>query len=212
MQAGKIMAVVSLITVSFYIQALPDIPPMLLKGDDVTIRYQLLAVCVLFTGYVRAEPVTYYCNIYTHLRGGPESSVFRFEVNDSHAVLSYTYRVGPDQKPEKFEVLLDVLNDSNRSLVLGALTEGNEQHAPRYDVWVLDKNNMHLSSEVTRSSDVPGGRIEQRTGAMVRDRASLACAGHGGAPSAADLRHTGQVAGLGGSFSDGSHNISITHK
>jgi hypothetical protein len=133
----------------------------------VSTRDLLLGACILFTGYVQAETVTYYCNIYTHLRGGPESSVFRFDVNDSLAVLSYTYRARPDQKPEKFEILLDVLNDSNRSLVLGALTEGNEQHSPRYDVWVLDKNNMHLSSEVTRPSDEPGGRFEQRTGTCI---------------------------------------------
>ena len=85
-------------------------------------RYLLLGACILFTGYVQAETVTYYCNIYTQLRGGPESSVFRFTVNDSHATLSYTYRARPDEEPKKFEVLLDVLNDSNRSLVLGALT------------------------------------------------------------------------------------------
>ena len=130
----------------------------------MTTRYQLLVACILFTGYAQADPVTYYCNIYTNLRGGPESSVFRFDVNDSHAVLSYTYRARPDQKPKRFEIILDVLNESNRSLVLGALTEGNEQHSPRYDVWVLDKNNMHLSSEVTRPSDVPGGRLDQRIG------------------------------------------------
>ena len=130
-------------------------------------KHLLLAVCILFTGYSQAEPATYYCNIYTKLRGGPESSVFRFVVNGSHAVLSYTYRVQPDQKPEKFEILLDVLNNSNRSLVLGALTEGTEKHSPRYDVWVLDKNNMHLSSEVTHPNDVPGGRIEQRTGTCI---------------------------------------------
>ena len=63
--------------------------------------------------------------------------------------------------------MLDVLNDSNRSLVLGALTEGNEQHSPRYDVWVLDKNNMHLSSEVTHPVDDPARRLEQRTGTCI---------------------------------------------
>ena len=130
-------------------------------------KYLLLAACIFFAGYAQAEPVTYYCNIYTNLRGGPESSVFRFTVNDSHATLSYTYRARPDENPKKFEVLLDVLNDSNRSLVLGALTEGNEKHAPRYDVWVLDKNNMHLSSEVTHPGDVPTGRLEQRTGTCI---------------------------------------------
>ena len=127
----------------------------------------LLLACVLFTGYTWAAPATYYCNIYTGLPGAPESSVFRFTVNGSNAVLSYMYRARPDQEPEKFEILLDVLNDSSRSLVLGALTEGDEEHSPRYDVWVLDKENMHLSSEVTHPRDELTRRFEQRTGTCI---------------------------------------------
>jgi len=66
-------------------------------------KYLLLMAGILFAGHAQAGPATYYCNIYTHLRGGPESSVFRFTVTGSDAVLSYTYRARPDQKPKRFE-------------------------------------------------------------------------------------------------------------
>jgi hypothetical protein len=125
-----------------------------------------LAVALLSLQAV-AEPVVYYCNILTQLPGAPESPVFRFEVDGPKATLSYTYRARPTEPPKNFELLLDVLNDSERSLILGMLTEGNEERAPRYDVWVLDKHNMYLSSEITRATEDNKGRLEQRSGTCI---------------------------------------------
>lgn len=116
---------------------------------------------------VVAQPVVYFCTLFTQLPGAPESPIFRFEVEREHATLTYTYRVNPAAEPRKFALELDVLNDSARSLVLGSLTEGNDKHAPRYDVWVLDKRDMYLSSEVTRANDVNRGRSERRSGTCV---------------------------------------------
>jgi hypothetical protein len=127
----------------------------------------LLLTFALLSLHAVAKPVIYYCNILTQLPGAPESPVFRFEVDGANAILTYIYRVRPAEKPQDFELLLDVLNDSDRSLVLGMLTEGNEERAPRYDVWVLDKNNMNLSSEVTRATDTDTGRLAQRSGTCV---------------------------------------------
>lgn len=124
----------------------------------------LLLAFTLLSLRAFAEPVIYYCNILTRLPGAPESPVFRFEVDGANAVLTYTYRARPTEEPQNFELLLQVLNDSERSLVLGMLTEGNEERAPRYDVWVLDKSNMQLISEVTRATDADTGRLEQRSG------------------------------------------------
>jgi hypothetical protein len=131
------------------------------------IKYLLAAAAFLYGAYVNAQPVAYQCYIYTQLEDGPESSVFRFIVEGSHATLSYTFRANPDQAPKHFEIPLEVLNNSGRSLVLGALTEGDDVHAPRYDVWVLDKNNMHLSSEVTHATDDRSRRLEQRSGTCI---------------------------------------------
>lgn len=130
-------------------------------------RVFLLLTFALLSLQAIAEPVIYYCNILTQLPGAPQSPVFRFEVDGTKAILTYTYRARPTEKPQNFELLLQVLNDSERSLVLGMLTDGNEEHAPRYDVWVLDKHNMHLSSEVTRASDANTGRLEQRSGTCI---------------------------------------------
>ncbi|MEZ5570995.1 MAG: hypothetical protein R3E64_03140 [Halioglobus sp.] len=126
-----------------------------------------LLACALLPLQAIAEPVIYYCNIFTQLPGAPDSPVFRFEVEGSNAILTYTYRARPGEEPQNFKLLLQVLNDSDRSLVLGKLTEGNEQRAPRYDVWVLDKQNMHLRSEVTRATDQ--GRQQQRSGTCIID-------------------------------------------
>ena len=130
-------------------------------------KFFLLAIFALLPLPTIAQPAVYYCNIFTQLPGAPESPVFRFEVEGAQAILTYSYRVRPTEEPQDFIVLLDVLNDSERSLVLGSMTEGNEQQSPRYDVWVLDKNNMQLSSEVTRVMDANIGRLEQRTGTCV---------------------------------------------
>ena len=127
----------------------------------------LLIIFALLSLQAAARPVVYYCNILTQLPGAPESPVFQFEVDGVNAILTYTYRARPAEKPQNFELRLDVLNDSDRSLVLGMLTEGKEERAPRYDVWVLDKSNMLLSSEVTRATDADTGRLEQRSGNCV---------------------------------------------
>ncbi len=121
-----------------------------------------------------ASPAVYYCNILTQLPGAPDSPVFRFAVDGATAILTYSYRARPTEPPQHFELALDVLNDSQRSLVLGRLTEGNDERAPRYDVWVLDKNNMYLHSEVTHASDKHIGRLEQRSGTCVYADAELA--------------------------------------
>ena len=130
-------------------------------------RFLLHVTFALFSLRAFAQPVIYYCNIFTQLPGAPESPVFRFEVDGARATLFYTYRARPTDKPQDFSIQLKVLNDSDRSLVLGSLTEGDETHAPRYDVWVLDKKNMHLSSEVTRATDDNIGRLEQRSGTCI---------------------------------------------
>ena len=127
-------------------------------------RFFLQATLALLSLQAFAQPVIYYCNIFTQLPGAPESPVFRFEVDGAQATLTYTYRARPTDQPQDFSIQLDVLNNSERSLVLGSLTEGDEGHSPRYDVWVIDKNNMQLSSEVTRSTDATVGRLEQRSG------------------------------------------------
>ena len=114
-----------------------------------------------------AQTVVYSCTVFTQLPGTPQSPIFRFEVEGEYAMLTYSYRVNPGAETREFAVKLDVLNDSQRSLVLGSLTEGNEQHAPRYDVWVLDKRDMYLSSEVTRANDTNMGRSERRSGTCV---------------------------------------------
>jgi hypothetical protein len=124
----------------------------------------LLLLCSL---PVVAQPAVYFCTIFTQLPDAPESPIFRFEVEGEHATLTYTYRVSPAADAREFFLELDVLNDSERSLVLGSLTEGNEQHAPRYDVWVLDKRDMYLSSEVTRANDANMGRSARRSGTCV---------------------------------------------
>lgn len=127
-------------------------------------RSLLLATCILFVPTALAEPSVYICYVYTQQRGAPESPVFRFTVEGTHATLSYTYRPNPDQAPQQFEIPLQVLNNSERSLVLGSLTEGDKEQAPRYDVWVLDKKNLLLSSEITRPGDASNPGLEQRTG------------------------------------------------
>jgi hypothetical protein len=130
-------------------------------------RRILLIALTLLPLQAYAQPVIYLCNIFTQLPGAPESPIFRFEVEGDRAILTYTFRARPTEQPLDFKLPLDVLNDSERSLVLGALTEGDEQHSPRYDVWVLDKKNMLLSSEVTRATDANPGRMEQRTGTCI---------------------------------------------
>jgi hypothetical protein len=131
------------------------------------IKYLLMAANLLFVALVNAQPVSYECYIHTQQQGEWVSSAFRFTVEGSQATLSYTFRANPDQAPKHFDIPLAVLNNSKRSLVLGALTEGDEAHAPRYDVWVLDKNNMHLSAEVTHATDTRSGRLEQRSGSCI---------------------------------------------
>jgi len=135
-------------------------------------RYLLLVFLILFNAPAQAQPTVYYCNLFTQLTGARDNPVFRFEVNGSRALLSYTYRPGSDEEPREVEIQLDVLNDSDRSLVLGALTEGNDDRAPRYDVWVLDKKNMQLISELNRPSDEHHGRLEQRSGTCIIDPGS----------------------------------------
>jgi len=130
-------------------------------------NFFLLVTLALLSLKAVAQPVIYYCDIFTQLPGAPESPVFRFEVDGAQATLTYTYQARPTDKPQNFNIVLDVLNDSKRSLVLGSLTEGDEQHSPRYDVWVLDKNNMQLSSEVTRATDANIGRVERRSGTCI---------------------------------------------
>lgn len=127
-------------------------------------RYLVLVFLILLNMPVKAQQTTYYCTLFTQLTGARENPVFRFVVNGSKALLSYNYRPGAEEEPQEFEIPLDVLNDSSRSLVLGALTEGNAERAPRYDVWVLDKNNMQLISEINRSSDQQHGRLERKSG------------------------------------------------
>jgi hypothetical protein len=130
----------------------------------------LLAILALLALPAFARPATYYCYIYTRLPGAPESPVFRFEVDGARATLTYTYRARATGKPQDVSIPVDVLNDSERSLVLGSLTEGDDEHPPRYDVWVLDKSNMQLSADVTRATDADIGRLEQRSGAcMVKE-------------------------------------------
>lgn len=130
-------------------------------------RLLLLTICALMVLPAFARPVIYYCYIYTRLPGAEESPVFRFEVDGDQASLTYTYRVRPTDKPQDRHTELDVLNNSDRSLVLGFLTEGDQERAPRYDVWVLDKQNMLLSAETTRTTDANPGRLEQRSGACI---------------------------------------------
>ena len=130
-------------------------------------RFILLVFFTLLSLQAIARPVIYYCNIFTQLPGAPESPVFRFEVDGARATLTYSYRARPTEKPQYFSIPLDVLNDSDRSLVLGSLTEGDEKHSPRYEVWVLDKNSMQLNSEVTRATDANIGRLEQRSGTCI---------------------------------------------
>lgn len=130
-------------------------------------RLFLLAILALTALPSLAGPVIYHCYIYTRLPGAEESAVFRFEVEGARATLTYTYRVKPDDEPQERQLQLDVLNNSGRSLVLGFLTEGDQERAPRYDVWVLDKNNMQLSAETTRADEANFGRLEQRSGLCV---------------------------------------------
>jgi len=131
------------------------------------VRISILLAFTVLSLQAVAEPVIYYCTLLTRLPGAEESPVFRFEVDGATAVLTYTFRPRPEETPQDFELHLRVLNDSERSLVLGMLTEGNEQHPPRYDVWVLDKHDMHLSSEVTRASEAGTSRLELRSGTCV---------------------------------------------
>ena len=130
-------------------------------------KFFLLTVLTLIAAPSMAQPVVYYCYLYTRLPGAEESPVFRFEVDGARATLNYTLRLRPTDEPQYKQIELEVLNDSERSLVLGRLTEGDQERAPRYDVWVLDKNNMQLSAESTRATDANFGRLEQRPGFCV---------------------------------------------
>lgn len=116
-----------------------------------------------------AQAANYSCYIYTQLPGAQESPVFQFAVDGADATLTYTYRLRPTDEPTHKRIELEVLNNSKRSLVMGFLTEGTEAIAPRYDVWVLDKNNMLLSAETTRATDAYVGRREQRSGVCIAE-------------------------------------------
>ena len=133
-------------------------------------RLFVLALAALMTLPASARPVVYDCFLYTRLPGAEESPLFRFTVDGAEATLTYNLRLRPTDEPQHKQLDLEVLNNSERSLVLGFLTEGTEENAPRYDVWVLDKDKMLLSAETTRATDAHIGRREQRSGVCITNR------------------------------------------